>query len=158
MHQSRSEQIFQHAVKFATPFSTSLGHPWPIIPEASGRFHGWPIASARFRQWLVDSFYHEHSLYPGFHAINSALTMFAARARFADFPTTDTFTRIGLRGHPRRPQAILIHLAHPANELIEIPAAAHRIISADGWHFLAGSSTAALPRPARTLDAPVLLL
>src|SRR5712692_9363028 len=48
MQKSRSELVFDHAIKHATPFSTTLGHAWIIVPDGHTRCFGWPIFSRRF--------------------------------------------------------------------------------------------------------------
>ena len=42
----RSELIFDHAIKHVTPFSTTLGHPWVVVPDGPTRCYGWPIFGA----------------------------------------------------------------------------------------------------------------
>jgi hypothetical protein len=147
MSKSRSELIFEHALKFATPFRTTLGQSWAIIPDGSGRYHGWPIASRNFARWMAHSFHHEHSIFPGGYALNNAVRMFDAHARHSEFPVSDIFTRIGWRGDRRIPQSVLLHLANTNHELVEITAHGNRIVAAESWHFLDGPSTLPLPRP-----------
>ncbi len=150
MYTTRSEQIFNHALRFATPFSTTLGHAWAIVPDGFSRYHGWPIHSARFREWLAHSFHRELGLFPGVHALNSAVRMLAAHAHHSEFPATQIFTRIGFQGPHLNPQAILVHLANSAEEIVEITPAGHRLVTAQSWRFLSGAATAPLPRPIAT--------
>jgi hypothetical protein len=147
---TRSEQIFNHALRYATPFSTTLGHAWAIVPDGFSRYHGWPIRSTRFREWLAHSFHREHELFPGLHALNSAMQMLSAHAHHSEFPATQIFTRIGFHGHHRNPQSILIHLANDAEEIVEIAPSGHRLVTAQSWRFLSGAATAPLPRPIAT--------
>jgi energy-coupling factor transporter ATP-binding protein EcfA2 len=147
MTKSRSEQIFDHALKFATPFRTTLGHAWAIIPDGAGRYHGWPIASRAFRHWLANSFNQENGIFAGEQALKTAVGMLEARATHSDFPVSEIFTRVGSRGDRRAPQSVLLHLANANRELVEITPNGHYVVSAQSWHFLAGASTEALPRP-----------
>lgn len=147
MTKSRSEQIFDHAQKFATPFRTSLGQPWAIVPDGPDRYRGFPIMSRGFEHWLSFSFHTEHNIFPGASALESAIRMFAAHASHSEFPVSDVFTRVGWRGDRRLPQSVLLHLANSRNELVEITASGHRIISAESWHFMAWSPTLPLQRP-----------
>ncbi len=147
---TRSEQIFNHALRYATPFSTTLGHAWAIVPDGFSRYHGWPIRSTRFREWLAHSFHREHGLFPGTHALNSAMHMLSAHAHHSEFPAAQIFTRIGFHGHHRNPQSILIHLANAAEEIVEITPTGHRLVTAQSWRFLSGAATAPLPRPIAT--------
>ena len=147
MTKSRSEQIFDHALRYVTPFRTSLGHSWAIIPDGPGRYHGLSVTSRGFRQWLAHSFHYEYSLFPGAGAVGAAVDMLEAKARHSEFPVSDIFTRVGWRGDRRMPQSVLLHLANANNEVIEITPGGHRIVNAESWHFLAGASTEPLPRP-----------
>src|SRR5258708_19101791 len=113
----RSELIFDHAVRFVTPFSTTLGHPWVVVPDGPTRSYGWPIFSRRFRQWLAHSFNHEHRIFAGWHALGSALNMLAAHARYSPFPPGEIFTPLGWRGDPRPPHSVLHHPPNPHNGL-----------------------------------------
>src|ERR1039457_3172240 len=160
-NKSRSEQIFDHAIKFVTPFSTTLGHPWAIVPDGPVNYRGWPLYSRRFREWLADSFQREHTVFPGLHALDSAVSMLAARARFNEFPAGQIFTRVGSTGDPRRPTSVLLHLANKNNETLEITPSGHHTRSATylpgsltprlpDSHFLATASTLPLPYPIRT--------
>ena len=147
MQISKSQQIFDHARKLATPLRTSLGHTWAIVPDGAGRYRGYPVSSRGFEQWLAHSFHTEHSIYPSADALQSAVRMFAAHAAHSDFPTSDVFTRVGWRGDRRLPQSVLLHLANANNELVEITPNGHRIVGSESWHFLAGPATLPLPRP-----------
>ena len=147
MKKSRSEQIYDQAFKSTTPFRTSLGHAWVIIPDGFGRYHGWPIASRAFHNWLADSFHQEFEIFPGDQSMKTAVRMFEARAIRSDFPVSEIFTRVGWRGDPRSPQSVLLHLANANHELVEITAGGHHVVSSQSWHFLSGASTEALPRP-----------
>jgi len=149
MHMSkpRSDQVFDHAQKFAAPFRTTLGQTWAIVPDGPGRYRGYPVSSHSFRQWLAQSFHTAHSIYPNTSALESAVRMFEAHAHHLDFPASDVFTRVGWRGDRRLPQAILLHLANTNNELVEITPNGHRIVSADSCRFVTGPGTLPLPRP-----------
>jgi hypothetical protein len=147
MSKSRSEQIFDHARKFATPIRTTLGHSWAIVPDGNGRYRGYPVSSHGFRLWLAHSFHTEHSIYPGTNSLESAVGMFAAHALHSEFPTSDVFTRLGWRGDRRVPQSVLLHLANANNELIEITPSGRHIVSSESWHFLASPAILPLPRP-----------
>ena len=147
MQKSRSEQIFDHAQKFATPLRTTLGYTWAIVPDGRGRFRGYPVSSHGFQHWLAHSFHTEHSIFPGAMALEGAVRMFAAHARHSDFPVSDVFTRVGWHGDPRIPQSILLYLANANEELVEITHNGHHIVSSESWHFMTGPATLPLPRP-----------
>jgi hypothetical protein len=106
----RSEQIFNHALRYATPFSTTLGHAWAIVPDGFSRYHGWPIRSRRFREWLAHSFHREHGLFPGTHALNSAMQMLSVSDSTAIIATPNRSSSISptppKRSSRSRPPAI----------------------------------------------------
>src|SRR5258708_1657329 len=142
MTKSRSEEIYDHAIKNVTLFSTTLNHPWAIVPDGPARYQGWPIRSRRFRQWIAHTFFDTHLLYPGRHSLDSAIEVLGARARFGGFPTGEIFTRLGHTGNPHRPDSVLLHLANEKNELLEITPSGHRVINASQ---LPDSQTPRLP-------------
>jgi hypothetical protein len=149
-HTPRSQQLYDHAIKFVTPFSTTLGHAWVIVPNGPTRHHGWPIFSRRFRSWLASTFHNEHGLFPGCHAIDSALTLLAAHASYSQFPSGEIATRIGWLGDPCRPESVLLHLANANDELIEITPDAHRVITVEDLNRRASR----LPTPDSRLLPP----
>ena len=150
MPKSRSEEVYDHAIKLVTPFSTTLGHPWAVVPDGPARYQGWPIYSRRFREWIAYTFFARHAIYPGCNALDSAIALLAANARFGNSPNRDIFTRLGHTGDPYRPHSVLLHLANSANEFIEITQNGHVIKRATPLpdsHFLSSPATAPLPHP-----------
>src|SRR5579884_3402722 len=119
MSKRPSEQLFQHAQKFATPFRTSLGYPWALVPDGPDRYRGFAISSPGFRHWLKLSFHTEHWIYPPASAIEHAVTMFDAHAQKSEMPEGEVFTRIGWRGDRAIPQAVLLHLGNLRHETEE---------------------------------------
>ena len=112
MHKSRSEQLFDTALKHVTPFFTTTAQPFAIVPHGLMRSEAWPLYSRRFREYLAKAFFNETSLYPGCHALNSAIAMLSATGRYSQLPASHVFTRLGCTGDPRRPRSIVIHLAN----------------------------------------------
>ncbi len=154
MTKSRSELLFEHAVKHATPFSTTFGHPWAVIPDRLGRYHGWPIDSIRFREWLAHSFHCEHGIFPGWHALSSSIRVFSAHAQHSDFPASQIFTRLGWLGERRNPHTVLLNLANAANDVVHIDARGYDVAPAESWRFLCGAATEPLPRPVKSSSSP----
>src|SRR5258708_6519334 len=130
MTKSRSEEIYDHAIKHVTLFSTTLNHPWAIVPDGPARYQGWPIRSRRFRQWIAHTFFDTHLLYPGRHSPHRATEVRAPRAGSGGFPPGKIFPRLGHTGDPHRPHSVLLHLANEKNELLDITPTGHRVISA----------------------------
>jgi energy-coupling factor transporter ATP-binding protein EcfA2 len=154
LSKTRSELIFDHAVRFILPFR-SAGHAWAVIPDGPFQQHAEPIHSRDFREWLANSFYQEHGLFPGAAALDNAIRMLESRARRGDSPGEDIFARLGFRGDRRRPDAILIHLGNAAHDVVEITSAARRTVSDDSWQFLTSAATRPLPRPVHSTVSPL---
>jgi putative DNA primase/helicase len=156
MLKSRSEQLFDHARKYATPFSTTTGQPWALVPDGPTRQQGWPLYSRRFREWLAQTFLNDHALYPGCHALDSAISMLAANARYSQLPASQIFTRLGSTGDPRRPRSVLLHLANSNDDVLEITpdSFASRTPrppdSQPTYRFISAATTSPLPYPVRT--------
>ena len=142
-HKSHAELIFDHALRFIQPLRTTDGHAWAVIPDGPLTHHGEPIDSREFREWLATHFYHEHGIYPGRNALTSAIHMLRAQATRTTAPAEHVFTRLGSRG----PEAILLHLANAAHEVLEITAAGSRLTTSPAWQFLTSAATSPLPRP-----------
>jgi putative DNA primase/helicase len=143
-----SEQIFNHAMRFAAPFASEPGHTWAAIPTGALTHETCSVASDRFREWLAHSFHHEHGIFPSHHSLRHAVRILEAHARFSDRPREEVFTRIGWRGgDPLSPRSIAIDLANPAREVVEITAQGWRITDSAGWRFRSGPGSRPLPRP-----------
>ena len=152
---SRSEIVFDHAMRFVQPFRTSAGHAWAVIPKGPFEHYGEPLASTEFRDWLAASFHHEHGVYPGASALENAVNMLRARALSADTPVVEVFARLGYRGPRNRPSAILLHLANDGNEVVEITADGRHLRGGNSWNFASAADTRPLPRPAISTVSPL---
>lgn len=150
MPRSLCQQLFEQALRFATPFSDPLGHGWAIVPDGPTRHHAWPVHSRAFREWLAYSFQHEFEIFPGVNALRGAIALLSAHAHHSEFPTSEVFTRIGWRGNRLNPESILLNLGNSAGDVVEIAPSGRRIVASQSWRFLADPSAAPLPRPVDT--------
>jgi hypothetical protein len=82
-----SEQIFNHAMRFAAPFASEPGHTWAAIPTTATTHEACSIASDRFREWLAHSFHHEHGISPSHHSLRHAVRILEAHAASPIAPT-----------------------------------------------------------------------
>ncbi len=144
---SLSEQIFNHAMRFAAPFASELGHAWTAIPAGPCTHEPLSLASVRFREWLAHGFHHEHGIFPTPHSLRHAISLLQAHARFSTPAREEIFTRIGWRGDPLCPRSVLIDLANPAREVVEIDRETWRVHSHDGWRFRALAQRPPPPAP-----------
>jgi putative DNA primase/helicase len=131
----------------ATPFCSKDGQPCASLPESVEHRTVVPLRSAAFRDWLTAIFYKEFQTAPSVTAFRAALRTLEARARYEDFPTQRVNHRLGFEGDPFLPSKILLDLANPAGEVLEI--------TSRGWHignnlkaaFRQSTTTLPLPRP-----------
>src|SRR5690348_13206829 len=144
---ARSEQIFFHAIRHSTPCRSPEGIPCIIVPTSPFSQDVFPIRSVLFRDWLADTFHREHDLFPSLGQLRNALHLIEARARRADLANQSLALRTTSRGNPFDPTAILLDLANPAAEAVEI--------TAEGWQITTGASREfRRARAQRPLPAP----
>ena len=151
----QAELIFNHALKFVQPLRSVHGNAWAVIPTGPFTHRGDLIASSGFRDFLAAHFQHEHEIFPSPSALTHAIRMLAAHALHTDAPAIETFTRVGHRGDPRRPDAILLDLANPTHDVLEINAEGHRLCPNENCHFLQSAETRPLPHPVESPLTPV---
>ncbi len=151
---SLSEQIFNYAMRYAAPFASELGHAWAAIPAGPLTHEPLSLTSSRFREWLAHGFHHEHGIFPTPHSLRHAISLLQAHARFSARPRQEIFTRIGWRGDPLCPRSVLIDLANPDREIVEIDRESWRLHSNDGSRFRLSPGARPLPRPQRHSAPP----
>jgi len=152
---SQAALLFDHALKFVQPLRTADGHAWAVIPTGPFAHRGDLIASSEFRDWLAAHFHHEHEIFPSPSALNHAVRMLAAHAIHTEVPAIETFTRIGRRGDSHRPDAILLDLANPTHDVLEITAEGRRILPNDNCRFLSAADAHSLPHPVDSSLSPL---
>jgi hypothetical protein len=147
-----SEQIYAHAARVIAPFSSASGATWAAVPTGPDTHESWPLASRQFRNWLSNSFMAEHEIFPGRHALNHAITLLQARARFdSSRARQEVFDRIGYRGRAHCPDALVINLANETGDVVEITTHGWAIRNDEARRFRPVPAARPLPRPA---DAP----
>jgi hypothetical protein len=96
------------------------------------------VYSARIRDWLIASFDRDHHLPPSPYALRQTIGTLAARANCSG-TSLSVERRVATRGNRSHPDAILLDLANPQGEIVEI--------TPQGWqittHPQPPSSTAA---------------
>ena len=135
-------------VEREVPFLSAGGRAFITVPAESPGYHHLPVRSRAFRQWLFDRYYSEHDTIPSSHAFNAILHHLEAQAaRNTNNCGVPMPYRVDSRGPVSAPDKILLDLANPNGQFVEI--------TPDGWHvtsardipFETSSSTRALPAP-----------
>jgi len=133
-----------------TPFTASDGQAFVRLnAPSSGGFYILPVRSRAYREWFFHQFYAQFATIPPSRAFHSILNLLEAEASQSEQnQRLAVFRRVGCRGNGPVPSHILLNLANPQCEFVEI--------SPSGWKTTAGAnallqtsrSTLPLPAPA----------
>jgi energy-coupling factor transporter ATP-binding protein EcfA2 len=146
--------LLYHA-RSASPFLSKDGQPCASVPGALDSRHIHPIRSAAFRDWLTSAFYNEFEIAPSPLAYRSAIRVLEARAKHGDFPSQKLDRRLGFEGDSYAPSRIILDLANPSGQVLEMDSHGWRIRDNMNHSFRQSISTLALPRPLAPLgDQP----
>ena len=145
--QSRIESLVQ-LLEPGLPFTSQEGQAFFRLPvPSSGGYLIFPVRSHAFRDWFYAAAYHHLNLTPSAYAFSLILTLLEARASWdPDNQRLNTFRRVAFRGSALAPNQILLDLANPEAQFVEI--------SPTGWTVTAGAN-ALLQSSRSTLQLPV---
>ncbi len=101
----------------------------------------WPIHGRGFRDWLNHQFYKDQGKPPGTQALQDAIRLLEAKARF-EGEENPVFVRVGENGGN-----IYLDLCNASWEAVEITRDGWRVISDPAVKFRRAKSMLALPRP-----------
>ncbi len=114
----------------------------------SDGFHIHPLRSREYREWFFAAFYGDYNKVPSNQAFHALLHHLEAQAdaddrcrRFA------VFRRVGARGPAPFPNQILLDLANPQGEFVEISASGWRTTTAVNVNIQTSRSSDPLPAP-----------
>jgi hypothetical protein len=138
--------LLYHA-RAATPFFSRDGQPCASIPANVDSCRIFPLRSADFRDWLTANYYSEFESAPSELALRAALRTLEARAQYGDTPAQKIDRRLGFEGDPFAPSKVILDLANPAGEILEITSHGWNITDNLSRSFLQSSSTLPLPVP-----------
>ncbi len=124
---SRSERIFAHALHYITPCQSHEGVPCAIVPNTPFAQDIFPIRSVLFRDWLTDTFHREREVFPTLSPLRHAIKLLEGKARRSEFPRQTIALRTASLGDPLNPTAILLDLANPTGDAVEI--------TPEGWQI-----------------------
>ena len=149
---------FLRIAERATPFTSLGGRAFVTVPAQSSGHRTLPIRSRAFRQWFFDQSLADYETIPTAHAFNAILHHLDAQAaRDPDARDIRVPFRIDSRGlSPTTPQEILLDLANPEGQFVEITPQGWSVTSQEGVPFETSASTLSLPapQPAPDLDSP----
>lgn len=138
--------LLYHA-RQATPFTSKDGQPCASVSAALDSRRVLAIRSATFRDWLTSNFYSEYEMAPSPTAFRAAIRVLEARARHTDFPSSKIDQRLGFEGDSYSPSKIILDLANPSGQVLEMDSHGWRIRDNMHHSFRESITTLALPRP-----------
>jgi hypothetical protein len=137
-----------------TPFTASDGQAFVCLnaPLSEG-FYILPVRSRAYREWFFHAFFAQYETLPPSRAFHAILNHLEAEANHNDpNQRLAVWRRVGSRGGGIFPAQILLDLANPERQFVEI--------SPTGWKTTAGAgallqtSRSTLPLPAPAASAP----
>lgn len=133
--------------QLASPFCSKDGQACASFPASTEHRTVAPLRSALFRDWLTAAFYKETDTAPSPQAFRTVLRTLEAQARFGDFPKQPVSRRIAFEGDPFVPSKIILDLANPAGEVLEITSRDYQITNNFKTAFHQSTTTLPLPTP-----------
>ncbi len=147
-HDDQAAALLYHA-RSATPFCSPDGEPCASIPTSVDARHVLPLRSAAFRDWITANYYTEYESAPSPLALRAALRTLEARARYGDLPVQRVDRRLSFEGDAFVPSKIIVDLANPAGETLEITSQGWTIAENLKHSFFQSPAALPLPRPSQ---------
>jgi putative DNA primase/helicase len=151
-HSDQARALLHHA-RSASLFCSDDGEPCASVPAINESRHIHPLRSAAFRDWLIADFYTQYETAPSPDALRSALRTLEARARYGEWKPQTVDQRLGFEGDPFMPSKIILNLANPSGDLLEITSQGWQITDNLHHSFRQPVAALALPRPVQAQDA-----
>jgi hypothetical protein len=131
------------------PFTAADGQAFVRLAVPSGGFCVLPVRSPAYRNWFFSRFFSRYDTLPSAGTYNLLLNHLEAQANDnPDNQRLSTFHRVGAGGDGPVPDRILLDLANPGREIVEI--------SREGWQVNArASALLESSRSSRPLPVPV---
>jgi putative DNA primase/helicase len=140
------------------PFTASDGQAFVRLHAASPEaFYILPVRSRAYREWFFHEFFVQYDTLPTSRAFHSILNHLEAEANHNERnQRLAVWQRVGCRGGRLVPDQILLNLANPECEFVEISAAGWKTTAGAGALLQTSRSTFPLPAPAPS-SAPAAL-
>jgi hypothetical protein len=132
------------------PFTASDGQAFVRLnaPSSQG-FYILPVRSRAYREWFFHEFFAQYDTLPGSHAFHAILNHLEAEANHSEQDQRlAVWRRVGCRGGGRLPDQILLNLANPECEFVEISPTGWKTTAGAGALLQTSRSTVPLPAPA----------
>ena len=130
----------------ATPFVSSTGQAFLSLPLDAFSQQVSSVHSPRIRDWLIAAFDRDHHQPPSPYALRQTIRTLAARANCSG-TSVSVQRRVASRGNPRHPDAILLDLANPQGEIVEITPQGWQVTTHPATPFLHSRGNIELPPP-----------
>ena len=149
-----------HIAPCGIPFTAVDGRAFMRVPAQSfGGYRTLSIRSRAFRQWFFDQSLSDYETIPTAHAFSAILHYLEAQAaRDPNACNIRVPYRVDSRGISHTPEKILLDLANPAGEFVEITPESWRVGvpsgSGEGVPFETSPSTCSLPAPELPPEQP----
>jgi hypothetical protein len=137
----------------AAPFVSSTGQAFLSLPLDAFSQQVCSVYSPRIRDWLIAGFYRDHQQPPSPYALRQTIRTLAARANCSG-TSVSVERRVAARGNPRDPDAILLDLANPHGEIVEITPDGWQITTDPTAPFLHSRGNLELPSPQPPVPSP----
>ncbi len=147
--------IFQHV----TPFTAADGRAFARVPPVAGfGTRSFPLRSRDFREYFFDRCYTQLGTIPSSRDWNAVLRHLEAQAS-RDPARTRIIVgrRVDSRGDKPVPDRILVHLANPQSQFVQITPEGWELTTSDTVHFEFSRPNRTLPTPQKT-DRPAAAL
>ena len=142
------------------PFTAADGRAFfRIAAPSSGGFLIFPLRSLSFRNWFFANYFGDYSSFPTNHDFRAVLHHLEAQANAdPNHQRLAVWQRVGSRGPSCLPSQLLLDLANPEGQFVEI--------SPGGWKVAAGENalletyraTGQLPEPLQHSESPAAAL
>jgi hypothetical protein len=151
-HSDQAWALLHHA-RSASLFCSHDGQPCASVPAINESRHIHPLRSAAFRDWLIADFYTQYETAPSPDALRSALRTLEARARYGEWKEQKVDQRLGFEGDPFMPSKIVLNLANPSGDHLEIDSHGWQITDDLHHSFRESVPALSLPRPVQAPDS-----
>jgi hypothetical protein len=131
------------------PFTASDGQAFVRLNAPSpGAFYILPVRSRAYREWFFHQFYAQYDTLPTSRAFHSVLNHLEAEASHnQQNQRLAVWRRVGCRGGRLVPTQILLNLANPECEFVEISPTGWKTTAGAGVLLQTSRSTLSLPTP-----------
>ena len=145
---ARSIEPLLSIADLALPFTSGDGQPFVRLKYGTGGIYAVPVRSQSFREWFLDEYYRQHGDLPSSGDFRRVVHHLEAKASAdSGFSRLSVWRRIGSRGDSRIPTHILLDLANPNGNIVEISPAGWKIVLNTTSFFQISRSTFDLPNP-----------